>query len=57
MVGDGVDRRRWRMQGDGGRENNKQTRHRPKVPQYVPIVFQGDRHSDNKKALDEIQCE
>ena len=25
-VGDGVDRRQWRMKGDGGRENNEQTR-------------------------------
>ena len=25
-MGDGVDRRQWRMKGDGGRENNKQTR-------------------------------
>ena len=25
-AGDGVDRRQWRMKGDGGRENNEQTR-------------------------------
>ena len=25
-MGDGVDRRQWRMKGDGGRENNEQTR-------------------------------
>ena len=44
MVGDKAERCRWQRQRGGGRENNKQTRQRTKLPQYVPIVFQGDNH-------------
>ena len=40
-VGEGGERCQRQIQRTGRRENNKQTRHRTKVPQYAPIVFQG----------------
>ena len=40
-MGEGGERCRWQIQRTGRRENNKRARHRTKVPQYAPIVFQG----------------